>query len=154
MLIGDANGADKAVQYFLHDMQYNNVIIYCSGERCRNNIGNWEVIKIPVPSNLSGNKYYIVKDESMAKNADCGFMLWDGKSPGTINNIYNMLFDKKITLVYYSPEKQFYTIAKPQDVEQLLAKCKQDDLINLEKKISLSKLQNKLKTPEQISIKL
>ena len=154
MLIGDANGADKAVQTFLHDLQYHNVVIYCSGDRCRNNIGNWQVNKIPVPSNLNGNKYYMVKDERMAKTADCGFMLWDGKSPGTVNNIYNMLMDKKIILLYHSPEKKFYTIAKPQDVEALLAKCKQIDLINIEKKIDLRKLQNKLNSPEQMSIKL
>lgn len=135
-------------------MKYGNVMVYCSGEKCRNNLGKWKVTNVTVPSNLNGNKFYFVKDESMAKAADYGFMLWDGKSPGTLNNIFNMLFDRKKVLLYYSPETQFYTIIKLYDIEQLLAKCEPYDILRFEKKIKLSNLQKKLRSPEQISIRL
>ena len=152
ILLGDANGADKAVQSFLHEMQYNNVLVYCSGNNCRNNLGKWKVINVPTPSNLRGNKFYMVKDATMAKSADYGFMLWDGKSPGTLNNIFNLVIDKKKTLIYYSPEKKFFTISKLSDIEKLLIKCDTLDLIRFEKKINLSKLKNTLKKPEQLSL--
>ncbi len=94
----------------------------------------------------------MVKDATMAKSADYGFMLWDGKSPGTLNNIFNLVIDKKKTLIYYSPEKKFFTISKLSDIEKLLIKCDTLDLIRFEKKINLSKLKNTLKKPEQLSL--
>jgi hypothetical protein len=39
ILIGDANGADKAVQQYLAGRQYAHVVAFCM-EKCRNNIGN------------------------------------------------------------------------------------------------------------------
>ena len=39
IIVGDASGADKAMQTFLSDAKYSNVIVYCAGETCRNNIG-------------------------------------------------------------------------------------------------------------------
>ena len=40
VLVGDANGADKAVQRYLAEREYQHVVIYCM-EVCRNNVGNW-----------------------------------------------------------------------------------------------------------------
>lgn len=51
VLVGDANGADKAVQTFLQERGYHNVIVYCSGEKCRINLGSWPTYNVPVPSN-------------------------------------------------------------------------------------------------------
>jgi len=154
VLLGDANGADKAVQRFLYEAHYNNVLVYCSGNVCRNNIGNWEVAHVPAPVNLHGNRFYMVKDAQMAKNADYGFMLWDGKSPGTLNNVFNLLLNKKKVLIYYSPEKSFYTISKLPDIERLLTKCTPLELIKFEKKIKLSELKNMIKDLDQINFDL
>jgi hypothetical protein len=154
VLIGDANGADKAVQEYLHEMNYHDVLIFCSGDYCRNNLGNWEVAKIDVSPNLHGSKFYMVKDARMAEIADYGFMLWDGKSSGTINNVFNLLFSKKKVLLYYSPEKRFYTISKLDDIEQLLIKCEPKEIDRIEKKINLSKLKENLLNPEQIGLEL
>ncbi len=41
ILIGDANGADKAVQEYLAARQYTKVLIFCM-QHCRNNIGHWQ----------------------------------------------------------------------------------------------------------------
>ncbi len=111
ILLGDANGADKSVQKHLQDKHYQNVLIYCMGPHYRNNLANWETKHIP--ENQQSKKdfsYYSMKDLKMAKEADYGFMIWDGKSKGTLNNILNLLRDDKKTLVYYSPEKKFYTV--------------------------------------------
>ena len=45
IFIGDAEGVDKTIQTFLKNKNYKNVIIY-SMETVRNNIGNWENIKV------------------------------------------------------------------------------------------------------------
>jgi len=42
VLIGDANGADKSVQNYLFDKNYRNVLVFCMGNKCRNNIGSWQ----------------------------------------------------------------------------------------------------------------
>jgi len=41
ILIGDANGADKAVQAYLSERQYPNVAVFCTGGQCRNNVAGW-----------------------------------------------------------------------------------------------------------------
>jgi hypothetical protein len=40
ILVGDANGADKAVQQYLAGRRYTRVTVFCM-ENCRNNIGAW-----------------------------------------------------------------------------------------------------------------
>jgi len=40
VLVGDANGADKAVQRYLAQCGYREVVVYCM-EVCRNNVGDW-----------------------------------------------------------------------------------------------------------------
>jgi len=42
VLVGDANGADKAVQRYLAERAYRHVVVYCM-EVCRNNVGNWSI---------------------------------------------------------------------------------------------------------------
>ncbi len=46
VLLGDANGADKAVQAYLDERGYRNVQVFCSAGDCRNNLGSWEVKSI------------------------------------------------------------------------------------------------------------
>ena len=38
ILVGDANGADKAVQRYLANRRYNHVVVYCMAKHCRNNV--------------------------------------------------------------------------------------------------------------------
>jgi len=87
ILIGDAHGVDRAVQQYLFEQNYQNVIVYFSGEAIRNNIGNWQTKQIPNPENLTGRKRYQLKDKAMADDCDCGMMFWNFKSKGTQANI-------------------------------------------------------------------
>ena len=87
ILIGDADGVDRAVQQYLFEQNYQNVIVYFSGENVRHNIGNWQTKQIPNPDNLTGKPRYQLKDKAMADDCDCGMMFWDGKSKGTQDNI-------------------------------------------------------------------
>lgn len=100
VIVGDANGADKAVQKFLIDNAYQEVTVFCSGHICRNNLGDWQTRNIDAPKTAKGFSFYAVKDREMAREADFGLMIWDGKSIGTILNIFRLLqAGKKVVLV-------------------------------------------------------
>lgn len=139
ILIGDANGADKAFQSYLKEINYSNVYIYCSGSSCRNNLGNWKSIKVGNDVKSKNIKFYMLKDMEMAKNAEYAFMLWDGKSAGTLNNILNMLSNEKTSLIYFSPQKKFYTIKNINRLLDLLNECNLDELRKIDKKIKYEK---------------
>ena len=102
VLVGDANGADKAVQKYFAGLNYANVIVYASSGKTRNNLGNWLVEAVPVTVGIKGFEFFAAKDKAMAKAADYGFMLWNGESKGTLNNIINLLRDNKKALVHLS----------------------------------------------------
>ncbi len=91
IIVGDANGADKAVQKFLHDASYGNVTVFCSGNVCRNNIGEWHTHHVNAPKDLKGFDFYAAKDREMAREADFGLMIWDGISLGTLLNILRLI---------------------------------------------------------------
>lgn len=122
ILIGDANGADKTVQQHLAYRNYRHVIVYCV-DRCRNNLGRWPTNTVAAPEGQKGFAFYAVKDAAMARDANCGVMLWDGKSKGTLNNIQNLVGMGKKTLVYLAPEKAFHKLASNQDLRELLRRC-------------------------------
>ena len=105
ILIGDAYGVDKAVQQYLTEKDYRSVIVYFSGEKARNNIGNWQTKQIPNPENLTGRSRYQLKDKAMANDCDCGIMFWDGKSKGTKFNMDYMKSLGKYFLVKINFEK-------------------------------------------------
>jgi hypothetical protein len=122
ILVGDANGADKAVQRYFAGRQYPNVEVFCMQE-CRNNIGSWPIRSIVPPNNRKDFSYYAAKDIAMAQEAGCGVMLWDGKSKGTLQNILNLMASGKRTLVYLAPSKDFHIVSTDQDLQALLARC-------------------------------
>lgn len=122
ILIGDANGADKAVQQYFAESHYPNVVVFCM-EECRNNIGNWPTRSIEPPSERRDFTYYAAKDIVMSKEAQCGVMLWDAKSKGTLQNMLNLIGAGKRTLVYFAPTKEFHVLATEQDLQALLARC-------------------------------
>jgi hypothetical protein len=135
IVIGDANGADKALQQHLASARYRDVVVHCSGNSCRNNLGNWDVASIVVPPGLKGRDFYTVKDRKMADEADYGFMIWDAKSPGTLNNIIELVNRHKKVLVYISPDRLFWTIASESDARNLLRRCDEEAVKALAAKI-------------------
>ena len=146
ILIGDADGADKAFQLFLKVNNYNNVLVYCSGNSCRNNLADWETVNIGEDSKIKNISFYMIKDGEMANNADYGFMLWDGKSAGTLNNVINLLSKQKTTLLYFSPHKKFYSISNVEIIFDILDHCDFEDLKKIDKKINYKNRLNSLKT--------
>jgi hypothetical protein len=121
VLVGDANGADKAVQRYLAERSYQHVVVYCM-DLCRNNIGNWPTHAEKMGEDVPHDRnYYGVKDLAMAKDASCGFMIWDGISKGTLTNVVNLVEAGKKVLLYYSKEKRFFTLRARGDLHGVLS---------------------------------
>ncbi|MGC2422192.1 MAG: hypothetical protein WA405_11155 [Candidatus Acidiferrales bacterium] len=111
VMIGDANGVDKAVQQYLNTRCYSDVLVFCMEGGCRNNIGGWATRAIKAAD--SGRRdfaYYSTKDRAMANEADYGLMLWDGESRGTLTSIVHLVREGKPVVVFLAPDKTFYTL--------------------------------------------
>jgi hypothetical protein len=120
VLIGDANGTDKAVQKYLADRRYRNVVVYCM-DVCRNNVGDWPTRHHTAdPHSKRDRHYYGIKDTAMANDASCGFMLWDGESKGTLTNVINLLNAHKKSLLYLSGKKRFLKLSDFDDLRTAL----------------------------------
>jgi len=131
VLIGDANGADKAVQHYLSDRQYRQVIVYCM-DNCRNNLGGWPIRPHTAePGAKRDRHYYGIKDAAMANDATCGFMLWDGVSKGTLANTINLLNADKKVVLYISPKKEFFNLHTFKDFQQALNANGMRDVLRL-----------------------
>jgi hypothetical protein len=120
VLVGDANGADKAVQRYLAERRYQHVVVYCM-DVCRNNVGNWPTHAERTRPGLARDRhYYGIKDLAMAKDASCGFMIWDGASKGTLTNVINLLEAQKKVVLFHSPKKHFFTLRAAGDLHHVL----------------------------------
>src|SRR5216684_7186254 len=121
VLVGDANGADKAVQRYLAERGYQHVVVYCM-DVCRNNVGNWPTQKHTAETRMRRDRQYFgIKDLAMARDASCGFMIWDGTSKGTLTNVVNLLEAQKKVLLFHSPKKHFFTLRTPGDLNRVLS---------------------------------
>lgn len=129
VLLGDANGVDKQLQKFFYGLNYTNVIIYASEGRARNNLGRWIVKNVSVPPNAKGFEYYAAKDLKMSEDANYGFMIWNGKSKGTLNNIINLAKQEKKVVIYFTPHSKFYSIRSLQTAEDILSFCDKETAI-------------------------
>lgn len=126
ILVGDANGADKAVQTYFADRQYPNVTVHCSGGDCRNNVGRWPVRVIHAPHRARDFAFFTAKDAAMAEEADVGLALWDGQSTGTLVNVARLVARGKPAVVYIAPTRTFSTLKTPDDLVNLLATADAD----------------------------
>lgn len=123
VLVGDACGVDQAVQKHLHKNAYQNVIVYASNGVARNNVGLWPVRNVAVEKGVSGFDFYVRKDAQMAADADFGFMIWNGKSKGTLNDMINLAKGGKGVLAYLTTRKEFYRFNRLDAVEKLTQAC-------------------------------
>ena len=99
-LIGDCHGADLAIQNYLFSKNYTTVTIYCSGEKCRFNVGTWPVKAVLGSSKNQGYDFYHQKDMAMIEDCDGALLIWDTHSAGTKNNI-NELKNKGLPIFTY-----------------------------------------------------
>lgn len=142
VIVGDADGADLAIQQFLLDQNYRHVTVYCTGEAPRNNIGSWAVHQVATYHKPGSRAYFTAKDLAMAQVADTGLMIWDTKSTGTLSNVIELLSRKKYSWTFVNKLKTFHAIKSVESLELLLdfmptpARMKADTKIGLSEKVS------------------
>ena len=132
VLVGDANGVDKAVQKYLANEHYEDVTVYYSGEFCRNNVGQWATRRVNASGNKNKFQFYAEKDREMAREADSGLMIWDGKSPGTVLNVLRLVRASKKVVLIDLQEKQPVTFNSETDWDAFLRQCPEALLRDLE----------------------
>ena len=137
VVVGDADGADKSIQQALLELKTDRVVVYCSGLRPRNNVGNWTVHNV-LPDAPEGTRaYFTAKDIEMAKTADYGLMMWDTRSTGTLSNVIELLRRGKKSVVFVNKHREFITVSTPKGLNDLVdtmsegARAKADSKIGL-----------------------
>jgi hypothetical protein len=123
VLVGDANGADKTVQAYFHSKHYPHVEVFCSEGACRNNIGAWPIRNVAADTRERNAEFYSAKDRVMADEADFGLMLWDGKSAGTMMNVFRLLALQKKAVVYIVPQERFQKFKSQAEWEIFMTGC-------------------------------
>ena len=136
--VGDADGADTSIQQHLASINAERVTVYCSGDRPRNNVGDWMVEHV-YPDAAPGTRgYFAAKDIKMAAAANYGLMIWDAKSTGTLSNVIELLKSKKKSVVFVNKAKVFLTVADGHSLNQLLENMSDVAKAKAERKIGLS----------------
>jgi hypothetical protein len=135
ILVGDANGADKAVQTYLAKQHYAKVLVFCTAGDCRNNVGHWPVRVVDAPHRARDFAFFTAKDVAMAEEADVGLALWDGQSTGTLVNVARLVARAKPVVVYIATQKTFATLKTPDDLVTLLATADTDVRVRAEEYI-------------------
>ncbi len=137
IIVGDADGVDSSIQQYLISQETKSVLVYCSGDRPRNNIGNWltEVTETSAPPGTRA--FFTAKDVKMAEDCDYGLMVWDTKSTGTLSNTIELLKRNKISLVYINKAKEFLKIKEITDLEKLVSYMSDSAFEKADKKLRL-----------------
>ena len=139
VVVGDADGADTAIQEYLMMLNAESVTVYCSGEEPRNNLGEWKVNRV-FPSAAPGTRaFFTAKDIEMAQDADYGLMIWDSKSTGTLSNVLELLAQEKKSVVFVNKVQSFVNVASVADLRGLLTHMSDHARQKAETKIKLSK---------------
>lgn len=126
VIVGDANGADKAIQKHFLEKHYDKVTVFCSGAKPRNNLGTWHTRRVDAPKNAKGFHFYAAKDREMAREADFGLMIWDGKSPGTILNVLRLTLAGKIAVLFKVPDKEVVKIKTIDAWKSFISSCRRE----------------------------
>lgn len=142
VVVGDADGADTSIQECLQRYQAEKVTVYCTGDSPRNNVAEWPVHRVVSKAKVGTRAYFTAKDLEMARDSDFGLMVWDCKSTGTLNNVIELLREKKKSVVFVNTSKDFVTVSDKGGLERLLdfmsdhARAKAEEKIGLTAKIA------------------
>lgn len=139
VIIGDADGVDSSIQEFLKSNGTHSVVVYCSGDTPRNNLGHWDTKKISTTYKPGTRQFFTAKDKSMAADCDYGFMIWDASSTGTLSNVIELVQRNKVGLVYINRTKEFFKVKTIEDLEDLIKFMSVASLKKADEKIGLFK---------------
>lgn len=120
IVVGDANGADASIQAELVAQSASDVTVFCTGDKARNNLGNWPVHRVQSSSQPGTRAYFTAKDIEMAGKAEFGLMVWDAASTGTLSNVFELLSQGKKSVVFVNREAKFQNVKQSDDILDLV----------------------------------
>ena len=102
MVVGDADGADTAIQTTLFEQGGSNTTVNevkkrqraamgQSGETIWADVDNGPIHSVTPDLAPGSRAYFTAKDVAMAEAADYGLMMWDATSTGTLGNLIELL---------------------------------------------------------------
>lgn len=121
IIVGDANGADASIQAELVAQSAADVTVFCTGDKPRNNLGDWNVHRVQSTAQKGTRAYFTAKDIEMAGRAEFGLMLWDAASTGTLSNVFELLSQGKKSVVFVNRETKFLDVKQGDDVLDLVS---------------------------------
>jgi hypothetical protein len=131
--VGDAAGIDLAFQHFLKSQSVKALTVFHS-DQLRNNIGNWPTEYVHSDLKSSGKDKFTVKDRKMAELANCGIMVWDGKSAGTLSNVMDLLIQQKPCQLFFAPRADLFLLTTMQELESILTDSEYNSVVDEAKK--------------------
>jgi hypothetical protein len=140
VVVGDAAGADSAVQRYLADCGATSVSVYCSGSKPRNNLGGWPVTSVDADARPGTREYYMANDVAMAEEADYGLMIWDAQSVGTLKNVIELLARGKKAYVFVDDLQALRAVGDASQLDALLAFMTSEAREEAERKIEIPRL--------------
>ena len=149
IVIGDAPGVDKSVQQYLDLKGYRGVEVFCSGARCRNNVGNWPTRQVTVNTSRRDFDFYATKDLRMSEEASFGIMIWDGASAGTLMNVLRLIKQNKKAVIFEAQMNRFRELSNESEWREFFSACSDEVRRRVEK---LSASDSKVATPVQASL--
>lgn len=132
VVIGDANGADRALQMLLRELGHKDVSVIVGGSGRVRNLADpdWPVERIGADSPLTGRALMTIKDEAMGERATHGLMVWsdvytnrfgrESVSSGTLRNVWQLLSAGKPVALFYVPAGRFFDLKSLDDYEDLV----------------------------------
>ena len=142
VIVGDADGADTAIQTYLFEQGGSKTTVYCSGSRARNNVGDWPIRSVTTDFAPGTRAYFTAKDLAMAEAADYGLMMWDAASTGTLGNVIELVSRKRKSAVFVNKSREFMNVGDVAQFQALVAcmseqaRHKADEKLNLKKRIA------------------
>ena len=144
VVVGDADGADTAIQQALLLAGATSVTVYCTGETPRNNVGDWPVTMVPSSAPRGSRAFFTAKDVAMAAMADYGLMIWDARSTGTLSNVLELLARQRSSVVFVNKARLFVTVGTIDAARALIGHMSDHARAKAEDKIGLSKRLDRL----------
>ena len=128
ILIGDCSGTDAAIQHALAGRKYPNVTLYTVHAEPRRNAGSWRVSVVPGSDPPFTFHDYRRREAAMAKAADGGFMIWDGKSRRAFVNMVELLGLGKPVEVWLTEKQRSLTFHTLEELAALFPENARENL--------------------------
>tara|TARA_R110002111_G_scaffold13927_2_gene38548 strand:- start:4119 stop:4868 length:750 start_codon:yes stop_codon:yes gene_type:complete len=113
VLVGDADGIDTMVQNYCKRCNYSNVTVYSIYSTPRYMAGKFDSkFILPKTDSKKERELQKEKDAAMTLDSDYSFVVWDGKSKGSYNNILRAIENNKKVKIYLNTENDFLESSK------------------------------------------